>query len=117
MDDLSDKIQQLLSSPDAMNQIQSMMAAFSSGSNAQQPSLSPPAPPPVPTNGMDITNLLKIAPLLNKMQQDNDGANLLKALRPYMHDEREKRLDEAIRILQLMRFLPLLKDLGKGDIT
>lgn len=110
MDDLSDKIQQLLSSPDAMDKIQSMMAALGAGDT--QPSV--PPPPASPIDGTDMGSLLKLAPLLGQLQQEDNGSNLLKALKPYMHDERSKRLDEAIRILHLMKLLPLFKELGKG---
>ena len=113
MDDLSDKIQQLLSSPDAMNQIQSMMAALGGGSETVTP---PPTPTPTPSNdGIDMSAVLKLAPLLGSLGQEDDGSHLLKALKPYMHDERSKRLDEAIQMMHLMKLIPLLKGLGKGE--
>lgn len=111
MDDLSEKIQQLLSSPDAMNQIQSMMAAFGQSAPVAPPSDPEPA---VPDLGLDMGALLKLAPLLGSLGKDDDGSNLLKALKPYMHDEQSKRLDDAIRMMQLMKLLPLLKGFGKG---
>ena len=112
MDDLSDKIQQLLSSPDTMEKIQSMMSALGgTDSSPPQPSL----PAPSPESSVDMTSVLKLAPLLSSMQQEDESAALLKALRPYMHRDRSKRIDEALQILHLLKLLPLLKGLGKGD--
>lgn len=113
MDDLSDKIQQLLSSPDTMQRIQSMMSAFGGTDNtpAPPPTLAPaPTPEPMP----DMTMFLKLAPILSNLQQEDENAALLRALRPYMHQERSKRIDEAIQILHLIKLLPLLKGFGKG---
>ena len=53
--------------------------------------------------------LLKVAPLISSLQQETDGTRLLHALRPLLSPSRQKRLDEAIRMLQLMRILPFLK--------
>lgn len=135
MDDLTDKINSLLSSPDSMQKIQSLMAAL--GGDAPQG-----APPPVqssasqkPTaggadlagllsaltgaatantasvqggDGPDLGVLMKLAPVLSGMTKEDENTSLLKALRPYLHGDREKRLDDAIQILKLLRVLPLL---------
>ena len=37
---------------------------------------------------------------------------LLRALRPLLSHARQKKVDEAIRILQMLRLLPLLKESG-----
>ena len=37
---------------------------------------------------------------------------LLKALRPYLQDERRHRLDDTLKIMQMLKVLPLLKDKG-----
>ena len=182
MDDLSQKINDLLNSPDGMERIQSLMAALGGG-EVPLPSTTPPAPPsdaadppahqtpspppvpppagsypypaqqpappppPIPTadamapaqgNGADLTSLLaglsggnpaaapsssgaggldlsmlaRLAPMLSSLQKEDENTALLKALRPYLHGDREKRLDDAIQILKMMRFLPLLQDKG-----
>ena len=41
-------------------------------------------------------------PLLTQMGQDDQNTTLLKALRPYLHGEREKRLDDSVRMMQLL---------------
>ena len=43
-----------------------------------------------------------------KLGGEDRNTALLKALRPYLHDGREKRLDESIKLLQLIKLLPLI---------
>ncbi len=116
MDDLNDKISKLLSSPDAMEKIQSAMAAFGVQEGGAQTAPAP-TPPAAPIGGIpDLGMLTKLAPLLGSMGQENDDTRLLQALRPYLHGQREQRLDETMRLLRLLRLLPLLQDSGLGNL-
>ena len=117
MDDINEKLSRLLSSPEGMQKIQSAMAAF--GGMPEQPEEAhpppPPAPPSPPAGGMpmpDLGMLAKLAPLMGAVGKENDDTRLLQALRPYLHGEREHRLDDAVRLLQLTRLLPLLQTEG-----
>lgn len=125
MDDLNEKITRLLSSPEGMAKIQSAMAALSGGvaeaaapvptaaSAMTAPTVS--APPPSAGNGggiPDLAALTKLLPLLSGMGQDNEDTRLLQALRPYLHGQREQRLDDTMRLLRLARLLPLLQEQG-----
>ncbi len=110
MDDLNEKIQRLLSSPDSMAKIQSMMAALGGGDSA--PAADAP-PPPAPSAGMpDLAMLTKLAPLMGAFSQESDDTRLLQALRPYLHGERAGRLDESVKLLRLTKLLPLLQQSG-----
>lgn len=53
-----------------------------------------------------------VGPLLSQVNREDDSTRLLQALRPLLGATRQKKLDEAIKILQMMRLLPLLKDSG-----
>lgn len=111
MDDLSEKLDRLLSSPDSMKRIEELMGAFTGG---EQPAPPPPvdnAPPALPDLGM----MLKLAPLLAQFGQEDDSAALLHALRPHLQQERQKRLDDARQMMRLIKLLPLLGELKKGD--
>ncbi len=114
MDDLSEKLNQLLSSPEGMAKIKSTMDALSGHLESSPPAPSPP--PPAASNGPDLSALTKLLPLLSGMGKENEDTRLLQALRPYLHGERAQRLEETMRLLQLARLLPLLQDqniLGK----
>lgn len=87
MDDLNEKLDRLLSDPATVAKMQAMLTSLS-GENEAPPSA--PTPNPAPSVATEDTALLN-------------------ALRPYLHGEREKKLDEAIRLLELSRLLPLLR--------
>lgn len=59
-----------------------------------------------------LGTVMKIAPLLGSVNQENDHTRLLQALRPLLKNERQKKLDEAIKIMKMLKFLPLLKEQG-----
>lgn len=124
MEDISRKISELLSDPQTLEQIKGLAGMFgqNSESHAEQPSANyqpPPAPAPevkteqsfMPDANM-LGMMMKIAPLLKNMDREDDSTRLLRALRPFLHEERSRRLDGAIRLLGIMRILPLLKGAG-----
>lgn len=142
MDDLNEKLTRLLSSPEGMQKIQSAMAALGGmmGDETAATSASPTAVPPataaaaiptaaIPTaapsataaplsggdGGMDMAVLGKILPLLGNLNQENEDTRLLAALRPYLHGQRADRLEESMRLLKLMKLLPLLTEGGRAN--
>ena len=114
MDDLEGKLDRLLSSPDGMKKVEELMAAF-----GMPPSASPSVSdiPPSPSAGLedlpDMAQWMKLLPLVQQLQRPDDNTALLAALRPYLQDERQKRLDDAQKMLRLWRMMPLLKEFGK----
>ena len=110
MDDLSQKLDRLLSSPDGMKRIEELMGAF----GAAPPASTEPSPSPLPA-GMDMGMLLKLTPLLAQLGKEDDTTALFHALRPHLQTERQKKLDEAGQMLRLMKLLPLLNELKGGD--
>jgi putative membrane protein len=88
-----------------LSKISEVMAALGGTTDAEP---SPESPPPA-TAVPDVSRLL---PFLSSMGKDNEHTALLKALRPYLHGEREKRLDDSVKLLQLLQLLPLLQQGG-----
>ena len=138
MEDLSEKLDQLLSSPDGMKRIGEMMAML--GGSESSAAVSPPPPEKeTPDLGMlsglaallpesskepsgdlpDLRMLTKLAPLLGQMGKEDENTALLRALRPHLKNGREKRLDESVQMLRMMKLLPLLQGLQQkgGDST
>ncbi len=115
MDDLASKLSELLNSPGGMDKIKSLAGLL--GGAAQEQS-SPAQPEPVQNSsplGFDpdmLQMITKFAPLLSSFRQEDDSTRFLHALRPMLGEERQKKLDESIKLLQLMRMLPLLKSSG-----
>ena len=111
MDDLNEKLNRLLSDPEGMAKIQSMMAALSGG-EASLPS-APAAPPPSPPAALpDVGALTRLLPLLTGVGEESEDTRLLAALKPYLRGERARRLDESMRLLKLVKILPLLQEQG-----
>lgn len=127
-DDMGEKIARLLSSPEGMAKIRSAMAAFGGGdiptaASAAAPAAAPvaAAEPPTPAipkpdtagGGLpDAAALTRLLPLVGSLNRDDNDTRLLQALRPYLHGEREQRLDEAVKLLRLSHLLPLLQAQG-----
>lgn len=119
MDDLSAAIRDLLQDPQSMAQIQSL--AQSLGLNDTQPvsantpnslqALLPAASAAQNTDPM-LSMLMRAAPLLAKASEEDDATRLLSALRPLLSEARQKKLDDAGRILKLLHLLPLLRESG-----
>ncbi len=114
MEELSQQLNQILSDPQSMRQIQEMIGSLGLGGNQNAAPVTPPAPQPAPTGITPeaLQALTRLAPLLQQSRQEDDSIRLLRALRPLLGPARQQKLDEAIRILQMMRLLPLLKDSG-----
>ena len=122
-DDWNDLFGQFLNNPEMMEKLSGVLSSLS----GQGAKAAAPASPPLDlsaleglisqsggdksasTSGPDLSALQKILPLLKTKGEGNAAdVALLKALRPYLHDGREKRIDEAIEMLQLAKLLPLL---------
>ena len=114
MEDLNEKLTRLLSSPEGMEKIQSMMAALGGTLPQEEPPPAETPPPPSAEPGVDMAALGKILPVLSRMNQENEDTRLLAALRPYLHGQRAERLEESMRLLRLMKLLPLLTEGGRA---
>lgn len=117
--DAGEKLQSILSSPDGMEklqeaakQLQGVLGESGDLSGILQSFAGSLPAAPEKKVGMDLSLLTKAAPFLQEMQKEDDSTKLLRALRPYMHGERQKRLDEAIEILKWLRLATMLKEQG-----
>lgn len=120
MDDLSAAIRDLLQDPQSMAQIQSLAQSLglndtqstqSSTQNPLQALLPAGSSLPQSTDPM-LSVLMRAAPLLAKANEEDDASRLLTALRPLLSEPRQKKLDDAGRILKLLHLLPLLRESG-----
>lgn len=136
MDDLAKKLNDLLNSPDGMQKLQQAAASLGAmmgeaGDTGEAENAVPSTPPPEPAPPAapagaggpeipgDMAALARLLPLLSDMKSDDENTTLLKALRPYLQNERQHRLDETIQIMHILKILPLLgggglPGLGKG---
>jgi hypothetical protein len=62
--------------------------------------------------GLDIGSLIKVQNILSNMKRDDKNTALIRALRPHLKKERQHRVDEALRLMQLASLLPTLRESG-----
>jgi len=110
MEDISKKISEILNDPEAMSRLQNLAGMFDNGSdNTAQSSA---APQPDEDQGFDGAEMLsaamKFMPLLKRLREDDEASAFLKALRPLLSPERQQKLDEALKIQQIMKLVPML---------
>jgi hypothetical protein len=116
-----------LKNPENMEKIKNLAAMFGGDGAAEEPEPEAPAPRRAPqpsprresegAGGLPIDpeimrSVMKIAPALSRARQEDDSTRLLRALRPFLGESRKKKLDEAVRIMQLIRMVPFLKSSG-----
>ena len=126
MSDLSAQIGEFLSNPEAMEQLKSLSGLFS------QPTAPPTAPAPntdaaysEPTFSKQSESLaaaealpavMKFMPLINSFRAEDDSTRLLRAIKPFLSPERQLRLEQAIKLMRIIKLIPLLKEKGLLDI-
>ena len=126
MAEFDEKLNSILSNPDAMSQIMQLAQSLSGGQ--EQPS-APPSPPPPPTpaprqsapaqdmlsslaGGLDPKLLTRLLPIIQELgsQQDSNARALLYALRPYLLEDRQEKVERALQLARLFH-------LGKKFLT
>ena len=115
MDDLTQQLNSILGDPQKLQQLQSMAGALGLGGAPPEAGAPPPTPPPAPLPSLDPGSLQlvsRFAPVLSQLHQEDDSTRLLQALRPLLSEERRQKLDQAMKLLQLFRLLPLLRGSG-----
>ena len=130
MAEFDDKLNSILSNPDAMAQIMQLAQSISGGGTTaaapppQQPQPAPqPFTPPQPQSSaappsftppsnssplsalgnMDPKLMMKLLPLIQELgsSQDSDARRLLYALSPYLKPERQEKIDRALQLARL----------------
>jgi hypothetical protein len=64
-----------------------------------------------PNLPIDANMMKKIMGLMGQFNKEDYRTRLIEDLKPMLSDERKQRADEAVKFLQLMDVLPLLKGL------
>ena len=134
MNDFEDKLNAILSNPDAMAQVmnlaQSLGSTMSSPSQPQQEntmhnSPSPGASHDPPNGNDDIFSLLdpaligKFLPLLSELNRggSDERLQLLIALKPFLKPERQDKVERAVKAAKLIHIgKKLLTTMGETNV-
>ena len=109
MAEFDDKLNALLSNPDAMSQIMQLANSLSGDSDTPSAPAAPEPPAPrssgsVQTSLSGRTELLgKLLPLVQEKGRDSNARRLLYALRPYLKEERQEKIERALQLARLFQ--------------
>ena len=113
MAEFDEKLNSILSNPDAMSQIMQLAQSLGGGGPQQSESPPPPAPPPPSGGGGDLLSSLaggldpklisRFLPLIQELGglRDSNARNLLYALRPYLKSDRQEKIERALQLARL----------------
>ena len=109
MEDMDSKLNAMLNDPAAMARIIQMAQQLSGGAAQTVPPPPPPppqgAPSPPPTDGIGFDPMLlaKFLPLLQDLRQSNSQTTqLLYALRPFLKEEKQPKVERAAKLAHLI---------------
>ena len=142
MDDLNEMLSKLMEDPQAMEQLKAAARAMGIDPDGPPPPGFGGAPggsaPPPQSSQSPMPDLSALAALLGaqntrqqappplrllqgvmlRLNQPDKNVDLLRALKPHFSPERGARVDNAIRLMQLISLLPILRESGiLGDLS
>ena len=114
-----EKMQSLLSDPESMQQLQELaqMLQADSGQESTETESAPTATEQTDAaasgGGLDLGALMKVSQLMGSAKEDSDAALLL-ALKPHLREERQKKVEKAVKMLKRYaeRFLVMILHRG-----
>lgn len=120
MDDLASKINEIMSDPEKMKEIQNLGRMMGLNTDNSSPTPPPKKAQPIPkqnvqTNdfwGIDPSVISRLAPILTSVNREDDTTRLLDAMAPFLSAERREKLEKIKKMLVIIRLLPNIKNLG-----
>ncbi|MBQ9355411.1 MAG: hypothetical protein IJT84_07010 [Clostridia bacterium] len=106
MDDLSQKLTEILNDEESMNKVRSLAENILSNNETQSNSDD--------NFGLSANELSMIMGIIGRLKNGKDDKRtaLLSALKPNLSAEKQEKVDVAIKLLKLIEILPLLKESG-----
>ena len=108
--EISEKISALLSDEESMKQLTELARMFTSGSGEEP--CSPPPPTDSDGESPDIGDMLRLAELAGSAVKPDSRTELLLALKPHLSEERQKKVDKAVKLLRLLAVWDTARESG-----
>lgn len=113
MSEFEDKLNSLLSDPAGMAQVVQLAQQLSGSLGGGESTVPPSSPPPTPQadapgpgglpGGLDPKLIARFLPLLQAYSRDQSNTmQLLTALRPYLKEEKQGKIQRAARLARLI---------------
>ncbi len=99
MEDMQNQINAILGNPEMMQQIMSVAQSFQTA--PPPPSETPPVQESFSMPDIDINMIQQLSGIIGKTGVDNNQQTLLKALSPYLSNQRIIKLEKAMRAAKL----------------
>lgn len=130
MDNMMNKIGEILSDPESIKQITELAQMFmSEAGNSSDNNNNNNNETPISQNssvnadnsqnsdnnlfsGFDLSSLLKIQEVMGAFSGKDKNAELLLALKPHLSPEKQKKTDKAIKLLKMLTIWTFIKDSG-----
>lgn len=124
MDELTEKISDLLSSPEGMEKVKTVISLLnqnnddekntpdSSKNDSDSSGQSLSGISKLLSDGTTLQMISMVQKAMELMGTEDERTALLKSLKPLLNDKRKERVDEATKILNMVKLLPLLKEQG-----
>ena len=114
MDDVMGKIGELLSDEESVKQLSELAQMLMSDSSAPEEKSedSKSDGQQQEGGGFDVGSIMKLTGLLGSVSQSDKNTELLLALRPHLKEEKQKRVDKAVKLLKVIAIWNLAKDSG-----
>ncbi len=124
MDDISEKLAEILNDPESMNRVRLMAESMLGDKQTQQQNDNKQGQQSAQNSDTDFSDaafdanqLAKIMSVMKQLKNSgNDSrANLLLALKPLLSAPRQEKVDTALKLLKIVDMLPLIKGSGLFD--
>lgn len=110
--DLSALVNSALSDPQTFEQIKGLAESMGLGDalNELAPQSAAAQSSPPDFQPSMLQGIGEMMPLLSKFGREDDSTRLLNALRPFLGEERRAKLDEASKLLMIMKVINLVRE-------
>lgn len=116
MDDTMSKLTELLSDKESLKQLSELADMLRAGAQEEQEIVVEESPTEECGGGMpDMEMIAGIASLAGAMNQNDSSTELLMALRPHLGEEKQSRLDKAVKLLRIASVVGVAKESGLLD--
>ena len=103
------KIGELLSDEESVKQLSELaQMILSDGTGGEDGGGEKPPPP-------DLSGLTKLTGLMGAFSQTDRNSELLLALKPHLGEERQKKVDKAVKLLKLLAVWSMARESGLLD--
>lgn len=114
MGEMLEKMGNVLSDPESVKQLQELAQMLQQEEDEENGFNSTDAAQNADSEGggLDLSMLLRVQELMGAVQNQDEDAKLLLALRPHVQERKQKKIDQAVKLLKLYAVFSAVKENG-----